>query len=29
VEDSPVDSFAEKYLAALRDEAAALQPQLL
>ena len=29
VEDSPVDSFAEKYLAALRDEATALQPQLL
>jgi IclR family pca regulon transcriptional regulator len=29
VEDSPVDSFAEKYLAALRDEAEALQPQLL
>ena len=29
VEDSPVDSFAEKYLADLRDEAKALQPQLL
>jgi IclR family pca regulon transcriptional regulator len=29
VEDSSVGSFAEKYLAALRDEVTALQPQLL
>jgi len=29
VEDSSIGSFAEKYLAALRDEATALQPQLL
>ena len=29
VEDSSIGSFTERYLAALREEAKALQPQLL